>query len=795
MFKSLLAVLTILLLITCLAACGGQSAGPSALPAADPALTQQINALPAPPEVDRALWGKLTAELSRVLSVTASGRTTSAPPSDELSKVTDLQVAPAGGGSALFNFSYRCTGDYDQNGEVNIADLTPIGVHFGKNSASADWAAARVADGDANGEINIADITPIGVHYMTRVSGFQLEMADAPDAASWQSLTDITLTEGAIPAAGGFREYGYTLAAPTDGKYYRVAPFEPGTPRLLGIPSNPVFFTATMLPAPQNVQASDGIYPDRVSVTWTKVSAATGYWIYRDSQTAPLTQLGDVDTFDDTALADYTPHTYWIKASDGTEQSNFSASDSGFRKEPLPGELLPPTAVHASDGDFEDHILIGWGKALNATGYKVYRDTQANLVATVGNQAYYDDYDVTDVFQHTYWVSSIDATDESALSVSDTGYRAAPPDGTMVVLAWNDLGMHCMNQDFSELMILPPYNVLHAQVIDRTHGSPEIVTQGVTVRYTIPENTHSADKCNFWDYVEDLLGAAVLPDIGLTGNGMAGTLSPLMATEIRNDWSVTGIPITPINDAGEEDAYNLATVTVETGGNVHARTQAVVPVSWEISCDLCHVAVGKSVATDILEKHDAMHATNLVDMKPVLCGNCHAQPPLGTAGLPGLASLSGAMHTAHAPRMTMAGLENECYACHPGQRTQCLRDVMFAAGLSCQDCHGTMADVGAPTRSPWADEPRCDSCHTRAGFEFEQPATLYRNSVGHNGVHCAACHGSPHAITPTIEADDNVQAIALQGHSGKIDTCSVCHSEIPGDPFNHTVGEWGGGDD
>ncbi len=34
-----------------------------------------------------------------------------------------------------------------------------------------------------------------------------------------------------------------------------------------------------------------------------------------------------------------------------------------------------------------------------------------------------------------------------------------------VVLGYNDLGMHCMNQDFSHRCILPPYNSLHAQVI------------------------------------------------------------------------------------------------------------------------------------------------------------------------------------------------------------------------------------------------------------------------------------------------------------------------------------------
>ena len=36
------------------------------------------------------------------------------------------------------------------------------------------------------------------------------------------------------------------------------------------------------------------------------------------------------------------------------------------------------------------------------------------------------------------------------------------------VIAWNNLGMHCMDADFSVFAILPPYNTIQAQVIDPT---------------------------------------------------------------------------------------------------------------------------------------------------------------------------------------------------------------------------------------------------------------------------------------------------------------------------------------
>jgi hypothetical protein len=336
-------------------------------------------------------------------------------------------------------------------------------------------------------------------------------------------------------------------------------------------------------------------------------------------------------------------------------------------------------------------------------------------------------------------------------------------------------------------MILPPFNTLHATVIDRNGEWPQIVTTGLTVRYSLSGNTYSVGKTNFWDYEQILFGTELAPNIGLTGNGLAGVMQPSGGG--LSDWQVSGIPVTPIMDDGSENAYPLANIAVFDGTTETANTQAVVPVSWEISCDLCHSSATKTPMGDILKKHDVMHGTSLENMKPVKCGICHAQPELGLVGISGFPSLSSAIHSAHASRMGSAGLEVDCYGCHPGVKTQCLRDVHFSAGMTCVNCHGTMAEVGNPSRQPWTDEPRCDTCHTRPGFEFEQPDTLYRNSKGHRGVQCAACHGSPHAIYPTVVSADNLQSIALQGHPGKIDTCTVCHSSQPNDPFPHKVAD------
>lgn len=372
------------------------------------------------------------------------------------------------------------------------------------------------------------------------------------------------------------------------------------------------------------------------------------------------------------------------------------------------------------------------------------------------------------------------------MTVSTATYTEQLGSSQYVVFGYNDLGMHCMNEDFSELMILPPYNTFHALVIRRGED-PEIVRSNVTIDYTIQSNTTSVTKTNFWDYEDMLFGASLPADIGLTGNGLSGMMVFDPAAG-RNDWVVTGVPVTPIEDDGTENPYPLATITVAVGGQDTVQTQSVVPVSWEISCNLCHNEEGISTATNILRAHDRLHSTKLEQSKPVACGACHAQPALGWSGIPGRPSLSRAMHGSHASRMSLANLDVDCYACHPGIRTQCLRDVHFSSGMECTSCHGSMTDVADPSRLPWQTEPRCADCHPRVprwGFEMEQPNTLYRDSKGHHGVHCSACHGSPHAITPTVQLADNMQAIALQGKPGKIDKCTVCHTQTPDESFDH----------
>ena len=330
-------------------------------------------------------------------------------------------------------------------------------------------------------------------------------------------------------------------------------------------------------------------------------------------------------------------------------------------------------------------------------------------------------------------------------------------------------------------------------------------------------------------YVFDLFGVNPPADEGLAfGQAMPGILNPYVANDPQpfnhfdpdKEWfAADGVPILPIDDSGQRNAYPLMRVsaTDPTNGKILASLDVVLPVASEADCQNCHalgeVAAPVASAVDfilpddindpnsvlqaakhnILALHDDKHGTNLLNETPVLCAGCHYSAASGEQIFP-----------------TNGIVEETCYQCHPGKITKCLRGAMGGAGIECKDCHGSMLAVGNDSRKPWVDEPRCESCHTGDAMSHlgngirlsqawdgdadvatpriavnkrfaENNNVLYRNSLGHGDVACEGCHGSTHAIWPNAlaSANDNLAAIQLQGHSGSITECSACHTSLP----------------
>jgi hypothetical protein len=81
-------------------------------------------------------------------------------------------------------------------------------------------------------------------------------------------------------------------------------------------------------------------------------------------------------------------------------------------------------------------------------------------------------------------------------------------------------------------------------------------------------------------------------------------------------------------------------------------------------------------------------------------------------------------------------------------------------------------------------DPKCSNsdCHG-AGYDTAQP--LYRESQGHGGLYCEACHDSTHAVAPSREYNDTIKFYELQGYPGTLSDCTVCHASKPTGRFTH----------
>jgi hypothetical protein len=440
------------------------------------------------------------------------------------------------------------------------------------------------------------------------------------------------------------------------------------------------------------------------------------------------------------------------------------------------------------------------------------------------------------------------------------------------VFAFNDLGMHCYDKDFSVFAILPPFNVLHAQVVRRgfTGNAPAVLddTQASVFYSAVADmngsiNTTSKNKTNFWDHVLPLFGLTLPVDTGLLGAKMPGPQNAPQAFsyDLQAMWfSAAGIPITNWDDNNQLNTYPLMGIQAFDTASVtpSPSTNVVVPASDEMHCSACHASNGQAAdaATaarygiagwstnpdselqyreNILILHDGKHNGNLMNTKPVLCAACHYSPALDLQGTGpqgpqvGKPMLSHAIHSRHGKTLAKAlpDLNNPpiipdtgistCYYCHPGNVTKCLRGAMGSAGIICQDCHGGLLAVGGVfplagngIRTPWVNEPKCQSCHTGDAMDHlgndirlqktyvptdlaatptlatnkrfaEGNDKLYRKSLGHGGMACEACHGSPHAEWPVgdTQANDNIAAVQLQGHTGPIIECKTCHADGP----------------
>jgi len=327
------------------------------------------------------------------------------------------------------------------------------------------------------------------------------------------------------------------------------------------------------------------------------------------------------------------------------------------------------------------------------------------------------------------------------------------------LLGWNNLGMHCMDSDYSVFSILPPYNTIEAQLIVNgrlvTSGSGYTITYEAVADPTGSFNSTSIGKGNFYTFTSSLYGP-VAPDMGLVGWAMPGISntpqrmlfesnnSPAPGVSAPVNWfRAEGIPISPFDDAMNKNEYPLMRLVARNSANtVLAISDIVLPVSDEMDCRACHGSGTQAAAEpfagwisdpnperdyrlNILRLHDdlqflshpenystvlaaggfnasGLYANVAASGRPVLCAACHVSEALPGSGIAGVPPLTAAIHTLHSTvrdpisNMTLNDSANRA-ACY-----------LCHPGSTTKCLRGAMGKAVAADGSM---EMQCQSCH------------------------------------------------------------------------------------
>ena len=185
---------------------------------------------------------------------------------------------------------------------------------------------------------------------------------------------------------------------------------------------------------PNTPIASDGTYTDRVAISWSAVTGATSYKVYRCTNTTTTTcaQIGapSITNYNDTNSNPGIVYYYRVKASNSTGDSAFSNYDSGYRA------LTAPATPVASDGTYTDKVTITWSSVTGATLYKVYRctNTTTTTCTQIGTPSvtYFNDTSASQGIIYYYRVKASSTAGDSAYSNYDSGYRTLTAPATPI---------------------------------------------------------------------------------------------------------------------------------------------------------------------------------------------------------------------------------------------------------------------------------------------------------------------------------------------------------------------------
>ena len=383
----------------------------------------------------------------------------------------------------------------------------------------------------------------------------------------------------------------------------------------------------------------------------------------------------------------------------------------------------------------------------------------------------------------------------------------------VIVMASNDLGMHCACPGAQYMLLLPPFNTLRAQVIERDvnnerSGTPLVLADpsDIRVEYNIVENDDDFLKTQDTYYPTWIqmmprygFGPAIDPADGkiqgLTGSKLAGE----MEAEPEGWWEAVGVPAFPdesnasssqekimIDPLGGPDRNPYLTgnikVIEQASGALLAETNITVPVSFGGCCD-CHLDLAENTPgygrdpessfqlMGFLHSRDSGinfadptvlnpdRATEIAEGEPVTpgpvrCSVCHWDPAMGESAAPG-----GYVHaTTGAPLPTSQySFSDVLHRWHVENSTVLSYDPDLAT--DCYQCHPS-------------NEVNC----------YRGQHTLQTIGQDNHAVWCTDCHGDLYQRVAEGQMDNPWSEATLP-------KCQDCHN---GTGENGSLSAFGG---
>lgn len=208
------------------ASCGERQAASTSGASINGAIAE-LDSLEIPRGANPAVFESLRDALRDALIARGDGKLVATPPTGSVNAIPDLAITDNGNGTFNYAWHYYNVGDYNQDGTVGIADITPLAIHFNQTWSKAVQAEVNtlqaVADGSNSEKVDISDVTPIAMNFGVQVSAYRLEKC-ATENGTYTEVQIIPLSEGLDKETARMR-FSIDIT-PEAGMWYRLVPVD-----------------------------------------------------------------------------------------------------------------------------------------------------------------------------------------------------------------------------------------------------------------------------------------------------------------------------------------------------------------------------------------------------------------------------------------------------------------------------------------------------------------------------------------------------------------------------------------